>query len=260
MFGNRPVIGVTGPEAGGLGAWIFTSLSVRLAGGKPLRITPKKNSSIEALDGLILGGGADVSPEHYDEDKIDTEDFKKGGRSFIEWIFTILLFPVYFLIRYFLSTKTSPEDPMRDEVEFGLLKEAIQQKKPVLGICRGMQLINIHFKGSLHQDISNYYAETPQVATVFPRKKITIKSGSVLEQIFSTTSCKVNALHNQAIKVPGEGIVLIAREEATEIVQGIEHEEYSCILGVQWHPEYLIQIKRQRKIFKFLVSEAKKHI
>lgn len=258
MFGSRPVIGVTGPETGGLGAWIFTALSVRIAGGKPLRITPGNNITIEELEGLILGGGADVSPEHYGEEKIDKEDLKKGGRSFVEWIFTILLFPVYFLVRYFLSTKTSPIDPRRDEIEFRLLKDAIYQKKPVLGICRGMQLINIHFKGSLHQDISSYYAETPQVATVFPKKKITIKSGSLLEHILNTTSCSVNALHNQAIKVPGKGIVLIAREEATEIAQGIEHESYPCLLGVQWHPEYLIQIKRQRRIFKFIVNEAKK--
>jgi len=118
--------------------------------------------------------------------------------------------------------------------------------------------MNIYFEGSLHQDISNYYAETPQIATVFPKKKIIIKSGSLLEQIVNATSCSVNALHNQAIKVPGKGIVLIAREEATETAQAIEHESYPLLLGVQWHPEYLIQIKRHRNIFKFIVDNAKK--
>ncbi|MGF1671802.1 MAG: gamma-glutamyl-gamma-aminobutyrate hydrolase family protein [Balneolaceae bacterium] len=258
MFTEKPEIGVTGPDRGGLGAWIFTALSIRLAGGKPKRITPSKKLTINEIDGLILGGGADVSPDRYGEDQIKKEDFKKGGRSFLEWVLTILLFPVYIISRYILSTKTSPVDPERDELEFELLDGAVKQNKPVLGICRGMQLINIYFKGSLHQDIRNFYSETPQVASVFPKKKIAVKSGSQLEKILGTIHCHVNALHNQAIKVAGQGIRPVAREIHTDIIQAIEHDSLPNLIGVQWHPEYLIQIKQQRSIFRFMIDESTK--
>lgn len=254
---TKPVIGISGPDKGGYGGWFFTALSVRLAGGKPLRITPSKPAEITDIDGLILGGGADVAPEKYGQERLDTEDLKKKNRNLIEWILTLLFFPVYFLGRYFSSTKSASVDENRDKLEFRLLDHALKNEKPVLGICRGMQLINIHFRGSLHQDIRNYYTETPQITSVLPKKKVIIKSGSALERITGGTECEVNALHNQAIKVPGEGIEIIAREKVTEIIQGIEHNKKSNIIGVQWHPEYLIQLKSQRNIFKFLVNEAK---
>jgi len=256
MSGRKSVIGITGPDKGGFGAWFFTALSVRLAGGKPLRITPKTPADVTAIDGLILGGGADVAPEKYGQERLHTEDFKKRNRTFVEWILTLLFFPVYFLGRYIASTKSASVDENRDNLELRLLEEALKDEKPVLGICRGMQLINIHFRGSLHQDIRNYYTETPQITSVLPKKKVIIKSGSALEKITGGTECEVNALHNQAIKVAGEGIEIIAREKETEIIQGIEHREIPNIIGVQWHPEYLIQLKSQRKLFIFIVEKS----
>jgi putative glutamine amidotransferase len=110
--------------------------------------------------------------------------------------------------------------------------------------------------GALHQDIRGYYVETPQVSSIFPKKRVVIKPGSRLEQILKTSVCNVNALHNQAIDKPGEKVELTAREKNTDIIQALEHPYYRFAIGVQWHPEYLIQIKRQRNIFKRLVEEA----
>lgn len=254
---GKPVIGVTGPDEGGGAAWFFTAISVRLAGGVPKRITPNYPSEMDGLGGLILGGGADVEPEKYGEERLEKAELVKNSRTVFEWILSILLFPIYWVSRYFRQTKTAPIDIGRDKLELKLLHDALAAGKPVLGICRGMQLMNVHFEGTLHQDISGYYAESPQVSTIFPKKRVLIKEGSKLCDILQTDICNVNAFHNQAIKHPGKGIRLVAKEKNTDVIQAIEHEEYPFVIGVQWHPEYLIQIARQRNIFKELIRVAK---
>ncbi|MEX0608844.1 MAG: type 1 glutamine amidotransferase [Balneolaceae bacterium] len=257
MFNKRPVIGVTGPVEGGQAAWLFTALSVLIAGGKPLRITPEAPHDISEINALIIGGGADVEPVKYGEERKERAKLTRNKRSVFEWVLSILLFPLYWLGRYFQHTKKSPIDLKRDELEFELLAEAVKSGKPVLGICRGMQLMNVHFKGNLHQDISGFYGERAQVSTIFPKKRVLLKEGSKLRRILETDVCNVNALHNQAIKNPGEGVEISAKELNTGIFQAIEHRDFAFMIGVQWHPEYLIQIARQRNIFKTLVREAK---
>jgi len=256
LTSNRPIIGVTGPNHGGGAAWFFTALSVRLAGGKPRRIQPAQPAGIEEIDGLILGGGADVEPRRYGQERLEKSTLVKNKRTIFEWVLSILFFPIYWISRYFRSTKTAPIDIERDKLELQLLDGALKQKKPVLGICRGMQLMNVHFLGTLHQDISGFYTERPQIATIFPKKRVKIEPGSKLAEILETDVCNVNALHNQAINDPGDGVKLVARELNTEVIQGLEHEKHPFVIGVQWHPEYLIQIRRQRNIFKTLVSTA----
>lgn len=258
MSKTRPIIGVTGPDEGGGAAWFFTALSVRLAGGVPKRITPGFPATSEDIDGLIIGGGADVEPKKYGQERIEKAQLTKNSRTIFEWILSILLFPIYWISRYFRHTKQSPIDKERDELEINLLEEMLNQNKPVLGICRGMQLINVFFKGSLHQDISGFYGEQPQISSIFPKKRVNIAPNTVLKSILETDVCNVNALHNQAIDQPGAGLRFAARELHTDIIQGIEHKDYPFVIGVQWHPEYLIQIARQRNIFKELVFCAGK--
>ena len=123
----------------------------------------------------------------------------------------------------------------------------------MLGICRGAQLLNVYFGGSLYQNLKEFYIETPQVRTILPKKRIRIASDSKLADILQTTLCRVNALHKQAIKKTGDDIRVSAREP-NDVVQAIEHTKLPFVLGVQWHPEYLPHIRAQRSLFRSLVA------
>lgn len=260
---RRPKIGVTGPDKGGGAAWFFTALSVWMAGGRPVHIQPSHPHPIEGLDGLIIGGGADVDPNAYEqEDFIDSylnQTIKNPKYSIFRriWRFIkMLIYSVIFLIRKLYSRKSHNLDKNRDQLEFHLVDQAIKRGMPVLGICRGAQLINVYFKGDLYKEIEPLYIEHVNRVSIFPVKKVKLKPGSKLAGILKKKELRVNALHHQAVKDPGEGIEIVAREE-NGVVQAIESSAHRFVIGVQWHPEYLINKKIQRKIFKYLVECAK---
>jgi putative glutamine amidotransferase len=258
----KPKIGVTGPVKGGTPAWWFTAFAVWLQGGWPVRIHPGKKPENTVLDGLILGGGADINPKRYGElieENAAAQPKPKGVRAWFIRGISVVLYPILFLIRNIFSAKSSRTDTARDELEFALLEEACSRGIPVLGICRGAQLINVKFGGTLHQDISGFYSEVPKVQTVWPRKSVEIAEKSKLYAAMHARTAPVNALHNQAVDTLGEHIVVSAREKSG-IIQGIEHRDFSYLLGVQWHPEYMPQVLVQRKIFRELVKEAKNRI
>ncbi|MDZ7714652.1 MAG: gamma-glutamyl-gamma-aminobutyrate hydrolase family protein [Balneolaceae bacterium] len=260
MSSTKPIIGVTGPDKGGTAAWLFSKLAVILQGGKAIRIRPKDPQPAVQLDGLILGGGADIDPARYGQSIIESPLGKgRKPKGFYQWmihLISLLLYPFLFLIRKLSATKSSAVDIKRDKLEFDLLDSAIKNNIPVLGICRGSQLINIYFGGNLHQDIDTYYGEIPQVYSVWPKKKVELKKGSQLRQIIGSSSIWVNALHHQAVDKQGSELEVVAKEE-TGLAQAIEHSASSFLIGVQWHPEYMPQIRAQRKIFGKLVQEAK---
>lgn len=259
MSNKRPNIGVTGPDKGGDVSWLFTRFAIFLQGGKAIRIQPKTGIPEEEIHGLIIGGGADIHPERYGETHIEelfSENKEVSGlRQFLVRLGTILFFPVIFLLRKLFSAPEPGIDHERDELEFDLVQRADEKGIPVLGICRGSQLLNIHFGGTLHQDIANFYTEVPQIKTVWPKKRVWIDVESQLYDILKLRRVWVNALHHQAVKELGEKMKVVAREES-EVVQAIEHTEREFIMGVQWHPEYMPQIPRQRHIFKRLVEVA----
>ena len=254
---DKAVIGVTGPNEGGDVAWYCTRLMIWLAGGKAVRITPS-GAHVKPLDGLVLGGGADIDPARYKQELLRT--IQRESRQIrtinLGFIFSILLW----VIRRFLSIKSSRSrlDPARDKLEFAMLEHCAQRKIPVLGICRGSQLMNVYWGGSLYQNITNFYTEYPQLRTIRPRKFIDVEDGTVLFGILGRSRATVNSLHDQSVNELGQGLKVSAREK-NGIVQALEHPGYPFMVGVQWHPEFMPLHKEQRRVFKQLVRAALVH-
>jgi putative glutamine amidotransferase len=256
---------VTGPDHGGAAAWLFTRLAVFIAGGRAVRITPSQPRSLDGLHGLIIGGGADVDPQLYGEDPTPVlPHHKPPGESWPRFLLELLLFPLTWLLRKasgkYARAREGPAgprrgDPARDALEMRLLDEAVRRGLPVLGICRGQQLLNVYFGGSLHQDLATFYVEVPATRTILPRKRVTLEPGSRLAALLGPDE-RVNALHSQGVNTLGKGVCVAARDR-NGIVQGIEHETLPFVIGVQWHPEYLPQSPSQRAIFAALVREAR---
>jgi putative glutamine amidotransferase len=260
----RPTIGITGPDKGGTIAWIFTSMAVRIAGGKPVRITPSAPRTADGLQAMIIGGGADVDPTTYQQANVLEEYLNKTLKNpkrnfwqrisrFTRWMY----FPILFFLRKAFSRKQEWKiDRDRDHLEFQLIDQAVKKDLPIMGICRGAQLLNVYFRGSLYQDINTFYLEDPNPSSIFPVKKINIKAGSKLAEVLGMQQIKVNALHHQAVKEPGNNIEIVGTEHNT-VVQAIENVKQDYIIGVQWHPEYLPQRAEQRKLFQELVKQAR---
>ena len=259
----RPVIAVTGPDRGGGAAWLFTRIAVFIAGGRAVHITPCCPRGLDGIHGLILGGGADVDPELYGADPTPiVEEHKPADESWPQYLFELILFPLTWLLRK-LAGKSGAKragrgDPARDALEMRLLDDAIRRGLPVLGICRGQQLMNVYFGGSLHQDLASFYVEDPATRTILPRKRIVPEPGSRLGQLFANGT-RVNALHRQGVNELGRDVRVAARDR-NGIVQAIEHESLPFVVGVQWHPEYLPQLPSQRAVFAALVAEARRRM
>ena len=275
------MIGVTGPTAGGYPAWFFTRLAVWRAGGRARRITPRRPCAADELDGLIIGGGADVDPQLYGEDlrrELAASDESRRPKPFITRLLRRLFFPLLLLARALFSTKRSRLDGKdRDALETTLLKDADGPGLPVLGICRGMQLLNVQRGGSLHQDLASFYTETPAVRSVRPVKDPFVEADSRLTELATVGDragpeppkpedsrapgalrLRVNALHRQAVHRLGAELRVVARD-AAGVVYAIEAAPPSerFVLGVQWHPEYLPFEDEQLALFRGLVNAAR---
>ena len=251
---RRPVIGVTGPDKGGLVAWLMTALALRRCGARPIRITAARQYDESRLDGIVIGGGSDVDPFHYGESRMAT-NARPAGRSssLLDWLVGLLLTVSRAL---FASRSVQDYDPDRDRLEKHLIEHALYQRLPVLGICRGAQLMNVVLGGSLHQHIEHFYSEeSGNVRSILPSKKITVSQNSHLRRVLQTRTCRVNALHDQSIKNLGRDISVSAVESAG-VIQAIERSEPGFFLGVQWHPEYMPQSGTQQRLFIALVQHA----
>ena len=219
MSARRPVIGVTTSDHKSRIAWFFDWLAVWRAGGRPMRLTPTRPADPRVLDGLVIGGGDDIEAHLYD-----------GQIS--------------------LDVRV---DPARDRLELQLLESALPEAKPVLGICRGAQMINVSLGGSLHGDIYAAYPGARRRRTVLPRMTVEIEPGSRLRGILGFPRCRVNSLHHQSVDRLGRGLQAVAHETAG-IVQGVEGRDHRFLLGVQWHPEFLVFSRPQQRLFHALVD------
>jgi putative glutamine amidotransferase len=209
-------------------------LSVFEAEGIPLlvpfwgpNLSVKFSEVLEGFHGLLLTGGVDISPESYGEKPLH-EDWEG--------------------------------DIERDRYEIGLIREAIRLGLPILGVCRGCQLINVALEGDLYQDLDT---DIPQGLKHRDQEvydqllhPIELESRSLLGELGGLgggSSVEVNSIHHQAIKNVGVGLRVVARApdgvvEAVEVDRGF-------LLGVQWHPEWLPQEHPLgRKVFKSFIK------
>ena len=253
---------MTGPERGGAVAWELTRLALRRVGADAIRITPKTPRTINDVDALVIGGGADIDPEIYGEEPETIAHVIQGSKESYDKnrtpALSLLLAPGIFVMRKIFERHTAVgHDVERDSLEMMLIDDALQRNKPVLGICRGAQLLNVCLGGSLHQDVAGFYVEKPQLRSVLPKKLVKIAEGSHLARVIGAAPCAVNALHHQAIDDAdlGRNVAVVARED-NGIVQAIEVRDARFAIGVQWHPEYIPQHRRQQALFEALVANA----
>ena len=150
--------------------------------------------------------------------------------------------------------------PGRTQFEMLVLKGALSRRMPVLGICGGMQLLNVAFKGTLYQDIGREVpGSKPHEQThdrTHPQHPIEIKDGTVLSDCLGKGQLMVNSTHHQAVKVVGEGLVASA-VSSDGIIEAIEGKE-GFVVGVQWHPELLIDtVPPHLGLYKSFVNRAR---
>ena len=226
MTARKPVIGVTTSGGGGRYMWWFYWLSVRLLGARPVRlIAPVDPNDIGRFDGFIIGGGDDIAPDLYDgEPAIDVRI-----------------------------------DPERDRLELAILEHAVPRDIPVLGVCRGAQMINVFNGGTLHQDVRKAFDNIPKMWTPLPVKSVTFVPGTRLKSIFDLEHLRVNSLHRQAVDRLGHGLRVSAHDEFG-VVQAIEHESAEFLAGVQWHPEFLIYRGSHRQLFRAFINAVERQI
>ncbi len=180
---------------------------------------------LASLDGLILAGGGDVEPALYGA----TAHEEVGG-----------------------------VDARRDRYEIALVREAARLGIPVLGICRGLQVINVARGGTLVQHIPAITGEDHRVTESGEGAgaPVSVVEGTLLEQILGTAAVEVNSLHHQAVDVLGDGLVVVARAH-DGMVEGITAASADeRLVGVQWHPELLLDTPAGAELFDWLVEEA----
>lgn len=248
---TRPVIGVPTQTLQAMGgvpdgmppSWVMSHryvTTLAAAGAVPWLIPlldddETVRAMYEEIDGLFLPGGADIDPESYDE------------------------------ARHPLCDRT---DPARDRLELMMARWAIADRKPVLGVCRGLQLMNIAAGGTLFQDLAeqmpgsikhDYFPFDGAHRRDHLAHDVTVADGSRIGEILGTGQIRVNSMHHQGIRELGRGLVATATAP-DGLIEGIEATDGSFVVGVQWHPESLTESDpRTRRLFEEFVGAAKEY-
>jgi putative glutamine amidotransferase len=234
---TRPLIGITiGYSAQDREIFALRDDYVRAvetAGGLPLVLAPGTPEDapvlLDRLDGLLLSGGADVDPERYGEPAHES------------------------------VTRVIPE---RDALEIALSREALRRDMPLLAICRGHQVLNVATGGTLIQDLPSQWKgavnHDPEGERWSPAHEVRILPGTRLREILGQERVEVNSFHHQAVKEPGQGVVVSAYGEEDDVVEGIEIPGRRLAVGVQWHPEaFWDKGGRFQCLFEALVKAAR---
>ncbi|HIZ50628.1 MAG TPA: gamma-glutamyl-gamma-aminobutyrate hydrolase family protein [Candidatus Pseudomonas excrementavium] len=222
---NRaPVIAVTGPRRGAFGPRFLVACAIRWYGGAPLQLRPGDPWQQRRYDGVVITGGHDIDQ-----------------------------------VLYTAKPEVVPKyDPERDALEAAIIDDALAHQLPLLGICRGAQLLNARRGGNLYQELRSQRRKTSHRRTVLPLKTLDIVPGSRLASLLGTERAQINSLHNQAINQLGRQLQVSGRD-LDGIIQAIEDPDHPFLLGVQWHPEFLLPIRRQRRLFQALIKAAGRH-
>ena len=245
---RRPVIGIptqTLQSMGGVSAdfppsWVMSQRYVNAltaAGAVPWLIPLVDDEAAvraiyDDLDGLFLPGGADIDPASYSE------------------------------ARHPLCDRS---DPARDRLELTMARWAMADHRPVLGVCRGLQLMNLAAGGTLYQDLGeqmpgsikhDFFPFEGNHRRDFLAHEVTLAEGSRIADILGAARVRVNSMHHQGIRDLGDGLVATATAP-DGLIEGAEAADGSFFVGVQWHPEALTESDpRTRRLFEEFVAAA----
>ena len=208
--------------------------AIRAAGGIPMILPLDLKEEdiqqiVDTFDGFLFTGGPDIHPFYFGE-----ETQAHCGNVCLR----------------------------RDRMEILLLKLVMQTGKPVFGICRGIQLLNVALGGDIYQDIPSQFPQDFPIAHVqpfdyaIPSHKVEVLPGTLLEQLTGSNTLNVNSMHHQACRKLAPGLVACGHASGN-LIEAVEKPDYPFFLGVQWQPEYLWeQAPAIRQIFEAFVKAA----
>jgi putative glutamine amidotransferase len=206
--------------------------AVRAAGGMPVILAPVDSESIDSLlnhlDAVCLSGGPDLDPAVYGVAPHD---------------------------------ELGPTQPELDRFELALARAAVARGMPVLGLCRGMQVLNVALGGSLHQhlaDLGGGLDHRQQRLTSEPSHRVTLERDSRITKVIGRRYVEVNSFHHQAVHVLGRGLTA-AGHAPDGVVEAIEAPGRRFTFGVQWHAECLVGRPEHLALFQGLVRAARGH-
>ncbi len=239
MQATRPIIGITG-NFGAKGCELAQGYyqSVLQAGGIPMILPPYDDAdalcqTLDRVDGLLLSGGGDINPLLLGEEPIP------GLHSIC---------------------------PQRDGMELQLVHEAYNRQIPLLGICRGIQVLTAALGGTLYQDLNTQYSQAPLIKhdqdldRAYASHTVKAQPGSILARLFPEATDKglpVNSFHHQAVRTPGP-LLQVTATAGDAVIEAVESNEFKSIIGVQWHPECFITRGEHSMmpLFDWLIAEA----
>ena len=210
------------------------------AGAMPVLLCPNMDDDmlsacLDTLDGVLLAGGNDVAPDQYGQDPVD---------------------------------ELGEVNPLRDHFECRLVRMAAQRNMPVLGICRGIQSMNVAMGGTLWQDIPSQYrtadgqkgtAHSQTRADFYLSHRVNLEEGTLLYSLIGQKEIRVNSFHHQAVRDAAPGLT-IGAHASDGLIESIEDPDKAFFLGVQWHPErYFDHDETAMVLFAALAKAAREY-